>query len=162
MELSQKTDDEIDAWISNHERKGETNTGLYKRLIEERARRSPSGLKIEKSLQHLMDAARAEKFTTYGDLAKASEVPWSRARHAMNGPHGHLDRLLDICHVRGLPLLTALCVNQQSVETGDLSEDSMSGFVNGAKRLGYAIVEAEGFLKKCQKESFDWGRTHQR
>lgn len=52
---------------------------------------------------------------TYGDLAKANDVPWSAARHAMNGAGGHLDRLLDICHARGLPLFTAICVNQEGL-----------------------------------------------
>jgi hypothetical protein len=53
----------------------------------------------------------------------------------MNGPRGHLDRLVEICHVRGLPLLTALCVNQQGASTGDLSEEALRGFINAANRL---------------------------
>lgn len=159
MNLAEKSDAEIDVWILNHERKGATEIALYKSLLEERARRSSSGLKIENSLRHLTNAARQRGFTTYGDLAKASEVPWSQARHSMNGSRGHLDRLLEICHARGLPLLTALCVNQQKVETGDLSEDALRGFLNGAKRLGYAVTSAETFLKECQQQCFEWGAS---
>src|SRR5438128_1690923 len=117
VDLKSKTDAELKSWISNHERKSATDTAFYKTLLEERARRQTSGLKLEISLHHLVSTAKARKFTTYGDLAKASGVPWNVARHAMNGAHGHLDRLLDLCHARGMPLLTALCVNQQEINT---------------------------------------------
>ena len=156
MDLTGKSDGEVCTWILNHEKRGETNSELYKSLLEERARRSSSGLKIENSLQHLIKSARQGIFTTYGHLAKASDVPWGRARHAMNGEHGHLDRLLDVCHVRGLPLLTALCVNQQGAETGRLSEDALRGFVNGAKRLGHSITSSDSVLQKCQQACFAW------
>ena len=156
VDLNSKTDLEIESWIRNYERKSVTDTAFYKTLLEERVRRQTSGLKLETSLSHLVSAAKAHKFTTYGDLAKASEVPWNVARHAMNGAHGHLDRLLDICHARGMPLLTALCVNQQGKNTGELGADSLKGFVNGAKRLGYKITNADAFLRDCQAQSFRW------
>jgi hypothetical protein len=35
----------------------------------------------------------------------ASGIEWSHPRHQMNGPHGHLDRLLELCYARGLPFL---------------------------------------------------------
>ena len=73
-------------------------------------------------------------------LAQASGGPWNQARHLMNGPRGHLDRLIEICHARGLPLLAALCVNQQGAKTGELSDEALSGFVNAAKRLGHKIT----------------------
>jgi hypothetical protein len=158
MNLNDKTDDQIETLIRNHERKGVTGTELYKALLEERARRNSVGLKIDESLAHLIEAAKVGRFTTYGDLAAASNVPWQRARHAMNGQGGHLDNLLDVCHARGMPLLTALCVNQQSVATGELSADSMKGFINGAKRLGYKVTDEAAFLRECQQASFSWAK----
>ena len=152
-----KTDDELETWIKNHERTGATKSELYKLLLEERARRQSTLLNIDKSLEHLAEAARARKFTTYGDLANASDVPWSKARHAMNGANGHLDNLIDICHARGMPLLTAICVNQQSVATGELANESLAGFIKAAQRLGYAISDQKAFLHKCQQECFEWG-----
>lgn len=105
-----------------------------------------------------MESARHSKFTTYGDLAKASGVSWSVARHAMNGAGGHLDSLLDVCHARQMPLLTALCVNQQSVHSGELSDDSLRGFIKGAQRLGYVVTDEQAFLRQCQQESFSWAK----
>ena len=101
-DLSGKTDREIRNWVANHEKQGVTDTDLYRELLGEYARRTGRGLNADTSLAHLMNAAKTGKFTTYGDLAKASDVPWSKARHAMNGPLGHLDQLLSICHSRGL------------------------------------------------------------
>jgi hypothetical protein len=159
IDLKSKTDDDIATWIENYEKKSATAQPFYKALLEERARRQTSGLKLEVSLRHLIETAKAGRFTTYGDLAKASDVPWSVARHAMNGAHGHLDRLHDLCHARGMPLLTALCVNQQGVTTGTLSADSLKGFVSSAKRLGHKVTDAHAFLRDCQTKGFDWAKN---
>jgi len=159
IDLGTKRDDEIDTWIRNYERKGATDDPFYKTLLEERAKRQFRGLKPEVSLRHLNEMAQAGRFTTYGNLAKVNGVPWNVARHAMNGPQGHLDRLLDICHARGIPLLTAICVNQDGLKTGDLSDDALKGFVNGAKRLGYLVTDEKTFLRDRQRECFEWAKS---
>ena len=153
-----KTDDEIDVWIKNHEEKHQTHTDLYHALLEERSRRRSKLLNIEESLQHLMASARRCAFTTYGDLAGASGVAWEKARHAMNGAGGHLDALLDVCHARGLPLLTAICVNQKGVLDGTLEPSALEGFAKGAQRLGYPVTDSLAFLRGCQTDCFKWGQ----
>lgn len=154
-----KSDQEIATWIANHEAKGVTDSNLYRGLVEEYARRTGRGLNADTSLAHLMAVAREGRFTNYGAVAKASGVPWNKARHAMNGTGGHLDQLLSICHARSLPLFPAICVNQEGVETGTLSEEALKGFVKGAERLGYTVNDGDAFLRKCQKECFDWGKA---
>jgi hypothetical protein len=158
-DFSDLTDKQVDSWIEKYIAKDLSAEPQCQLLLEERARRQSKVLKIEKSLQHLAETARNRRFTTYGDLAEASGVPWRQARHLMNGPRGHLDRLVEICHVRGIPLLTALCVNQQGANTGDLSEEALGGFINAANRLGYKVTDAKAFLKQCQRECFEWGLT---
>jgi hypothetical protein len=152
------TDQELRNQIDNHERRGATLTPLYRELVEERARRFGKGLKAEASLEHLMEAAKAQRFTTYGALAEASGVPWQKARRRMDGPVGHLNHLLTICHARGLPLLTALCVNQEGVNDGSLSQIALTGFIKDAQRLGYAIADVKKFLRECQARCFAWGK----
>jgi hypothetical protein len=119
---SNLTDRQTESWIEKYIARNLTSDPQCQLLLEERARRQSKVLKIEKSLQHLMLMACRRTFTTYGDLAEASGVPWNKARPLMNGPRGHLDRLVEICYVRDPPLLTALCVNQQGADTGDLSD----------------------------------------
>src|ERR1700682_4301661 len=120
--LTEKTDAEIDQWIHNHERKSATREPLYLELLEERARRSQGKghLNIDRSLELLTQAAIVQRCVTYGDLAKASNIEWSQARHRMNGANRHLDRLLDVCHARGMPMLPAICVNESGRKTGEL------------------------------------------
>ena len=157
--LDSKTDPEIGNWIRNHEKAGQTSAPLYLELLEERARRwqSDQRLEFERSLGHLKRAAQERTCTSYGALAAASGVEWSKARHQMNGPNGHLDRLLDICHARGLPMLTAICVNQGNVAGGELAEEALSGFVAGARRLGMAVDDPAEFHRRCRDECWDWG-----
>ena len=156
-----KTDAQIDTWIKNHETGGLTSAPLYMRLLEERARRSQSKqvLIIEASLEHLRQAAIEQRCTTYGALANASNVDWSKARHQMNGTNGHLDRLLDICHARGMPMLPAICVNQSGLTNCELEETALSGFVTGAQRLGIKVTDARAFHHKCRDECWEWGKS---
>ncbi|MBP8232865.1 MAG: hypothetical protein KAY22_11220 [Rhizorhabdus sp.] len=159
-----KTDAEIDSWIRNYESKGGTSAPFYGALLEERARRSQAKHKLDfnRSLEHLKRAAIGQVCTTYGALAAASNVAWSQARHQMNGPNGHLDRLLDICHARGLPMLTALCVNHDGVADGELGEGALTGFAAGARRLGLAVGDARMFHHQMRDECWLWGKSHAR
>lgn len=132
----------------------------YRELLEERARRheADTQLSLEKSMEVLVRVAGEGICTTYGDLARASGVPWSKARHRMNGSKGHLDRLLDVCHLRGIPLLTALCVNGDQLTSCELEDNSLKGFCEGARRLGYAFGDEREFHHQQRDASWDWGR----
>jgi hypothetical protein len=160
--LSDKSDKEIDNWITNHERASKTSLPFYFELLEERVRRAQCKQKLDfnKSLQHLMQVAIKQTCTSYGELAKASSVEWSKARHQLNGPNGHLDRLLDICHARDLPLLTAICVNQGNTTDCELGEDALAGFVGGAQRLGLVVNDPMEFHHHCRSECWAWGRAN--
>jgi hypothetical protein len=157
--LESRTDAEIANWIRNYEEARKTSAPLYLQLLEERARRSQSGQRLDfsRSLEHLKRAAQEGTCTSYGALAAASGVEWSKARHQMNGPNGHLDRLLDICHARCLPMLTAICVNQGNVADGELAEAALSGFVAGARRLGITVDDPVEFHRRCRDECWEWG-----
>jgi hypothetical protein len=163
-DLADKSDSEIEQWIKNHEAKKATSIPFYRELLEERARRTQlkHTLNLERSLAHLKEAAIRQKCTTYGDMAKASGIEWSVARHQMNGPHGHLDRLLELCYARGFPLLTAICVNQDRLEEGELGDDALAGFVAGARRMGLAVTDERAFHNQSKEECWRWGREHSR
>jgi hypothetical protein len=42
-------------------------------------------LRVPVSLLRVLRNAQAGRYTTYGELAEANGVAWSKARHAMNG-----------------------------------------------------------------------------
>lgn len=156
-----KKDAEIDVWITNHEKAGMTSTSLYFMLLEERIRRSQLklALSLETSLAHLMVAAVEQRCTTYGALAEASGVEWSKARHQMNGANGHLDRLMEMCHIKELPMLPAICVNQNGLVNCELEDAALAGFVTGAQRLGMRVVDPRTFHHQCRDHCWEWGRT---
>ena len=160
IDLSTKTDAQINALIKNHEDKNARDRPIYPLLLEERARRAQARgrLDFNKSIALLRDAAINQTCTSYGQIAEASGVEWSVARHQMNGPNGHLDRLLDLCHSRGLPMLPAICVNKPNLLVGDLDPTALSGFANGARRLGYDFTDERVFHRSCQEECWAWGR----
>jgi hypothetical protein len=161
MKLLDKTDAQIESWARKYEEAGKTEHPDYARLSAERTKRRQKKQKLsfERSLEHLKSCAIEGRFTSYGELAKASEVEWGQARHQLNGPKGHLDTLLDECRIKNLPLLTAICVNQENLQTGKLGEDALSGFADGARRLGIAVGDADEFHARCVAECFEWGRT---
>lgn len=162
IDLAGKTDKEIDNFIHNHQEKRQTNTEFYRCLIEERARRTQTRklLDFDKSIAHLKQAAIQQKCVSYGELAEASNVEWKKASHSMNGKGGHLDQLIDLCQKRDLPMLTALCVNQSGLKTGELEETALTGFVDGAKRLGLAkeITDKRAFHIAQRDKCWAWGR----
>jgi hypothetical protein len=161
MDFHDKTDKDIDQWIANYERQsGGPALPFYRELLEERARRAQAKqrLSFDRSLEHLKQAALGQVCTSYGDLAKASGVEWSKARRQMSGWGGHLDRLLDLCHARGLPLLTAVCVNQDRVAECELADEALAGFVAGARRLGFVVTDDRAFHHQCRDECWRWGR----
>ena len=159
MALTTKTVSEIEIWIRNHEKASKTSAPLYLELREERVRRAQLKHKLDfdRSLEHLKQAAINQICTSYGALAAASGVEWSKARHQMNGSNGHLDRLLDICHARGLPLLTAICVNQGNIVDCELEGEALAGFIAGALRLGLAVSDPLQFHHRCRDECWAWG-----
>ncbi|MCO5792685.1 MAG: hypothetical protein HEQ21_07685 [Blastomonas sp.] len=161
MDLAAKTDRDIESWIRNHERAAKTSAPLYLELLEERVRRAQlkHQLDFTLSLEHLKLTAIKQVCTSYSALAAASGVIWSKARHQMNGPGGHLDRLLDICHARGLPLLTAICVNQGNIPDGELGHDALAGFAAGAQRLGIAVSDPLEFHRQCRNDCWEWGKS---
>jgi hypothetical protein len=162
-DLSAKTDLQINALIRNHEQKNARDRPIYPLLLEERARRAAakSLLDFNKSLELLREAAVRQTCVSYGQIAEASGVEWSKARHQMNGARGHLDGLLDICHAKGLPMLPAICVNKTNLETGELDPSALLGFAEGARRLGHDFLDAHDFHRSRQKECWAWGRREQ-
>lgn len=160
IDLTKKSDAQINALIKNHEDKDARDRPIYPLLLEERARRTQTknNLNFDQSIALLSNAAVNQVCVSYGQVAEASGVEWRLARHQMNGPYGHLDRLLELCHSRGLPMLPAICVNKANLHTGELDPSALAGFTDGARRLGYSISDVRAFHRERQEDCWAWGR----
>lgn len=161
IDLTKKTDDQIAAFIRNYEKAEKRADPFYTDLISERADRAQkkSLLSFEKSLELLKQAAVEQRCVSYGQLAEASGATWTKVRRQMSGAGGHLDRLLDLCHMNGLPMLPAICVSKNNLQTGHLDPTSLSGFADGARRLGMAVHDEHNFHRARQNECWEWGRA---
>lgn len=161
LDLATLTDTQISNLIANHERQNAQDRPLYPELLRERNRRAGerTPLKPELSMRLLREAAAEGRCVTYGELAEANGVPWQQARHRMNGPRGHMAQLLDHCYAHGLPLLPAICVNKKGQATGSLDDSALTGFAEGARRLGFTVTHEAAFHQACQEACWEWGAT---
>ena len=112
-----------------------------------------SRLDLEKSYAAILQAARAQRFISYGDLAAASGVPWSRGHRLI--PQ-HLGQLVTLAHERGWPMPSAIVVNRENVDTGTLDGPAREGFLAAARDVGHKIIDPEQFVKDQQERVFAW------
>lgn len=113
-------------------------------------------LDLDKTYRAILDAARAGQFISYGALAKASNVDWSKARRPI--AH-HLDEIVRLASERGWPMISSIVVNQNDLVTGRLEGRSLDGFLEAARRLSLDIGDPQSFLKRQQDETFEWAKS---
>jgi hypothetical protein len=146
-------DKQIKTLIVNYRNAGKTAESYYHALLEENSRRTGNGLDFEKTLEAVKQAASEERYLSYLELAERSGCTWNKVRH---GIPRHLQALLEYCHDRGLPLLSAIVVNKHNASTGKLDEDALNGFVKGVEEIGLKVSDPEAFLKAEQQKIFAW------
>ena len=113
-------------------------------------------LDLKKTYRAILNAARDKRFISYGDLAKANDADWQKVRYEMNR---HLGNLVKIAATHNWPMLTAIVVNQNNLETGTLDGTTRDGFINAAEEFGFDVSDRAAFVKEQQLAMFDWGET---
>lgn len=152
FDLDKLDDEQIANLLENYRKAGKTEEPKYMEILAEYARRWGKGLSFEKSIAAIRDAASRGQFLSYKQLAEASGLNWSFAvRHVMPS---HLWNLLEYSYRNGLPLLSAIVVNQKNVGTGDMEPETLRGFIAGVRDLGLPVTDDRQFLKEQQAEIF--------
>ncbi|RCW87601.1 hypothetical protein [Phyllobacterium bourgognense] len=154
-DISSFTLKELQNLIANHRRQSATNDPLYLAAIEEHAKRIGNGLSFGKTLGAIVASARGGCFLGYRMVADESGADWNRVHWSMGK---HLGELLEFSHRRGWPLLTSIVVNQRYIKTGEMEPESLAGFVEIARRLGFQVVDEVAFLREQQLRVFAWAR----
>lgn len=113
-------------------------------------------LDINKTYAAILSAAKQRHFISYGDLADASGVPWSQARRPM--PQ-QLGKLATIAHEKGWPLLSAIVVNKENLQSGHIDGTALEGFLSAAKMVGLTVDDPQAFVRDQQQKVFDWARS---
>jgi hypothetical protein len=159
LELSTKTDQEIDNLIENHRRMSLLTAPLHLQAMAEKEQRRGNGLEFRKSVDIILAAARQRRFTSYKELADASGAKFEKVRYAMNQ---HLWDLVSWAQGHGWPMLSAVVVNQENVDTGKMKPETLKGFIAAAHELKRTDVgpDDNAFLQAEQQRVFEFAREH--
>lgn len=152
MKIEALTTDELETLIGNYQRLGQTDKPTYAEAKAELQRRASRTLDVDITRRAILRSARKRDFLTYGDIARENGVPWTKAYRPIAS---HLDEVMRIAHERGEPLLTAIVVNEAGRRTGQLEDNALKGFIEGAKRLGLSPRSPQIFLREQQRLTFD-------
>lgn len=113
-------------------------------------------LDLDRSIEAIRAAAAERRFISYGGIASANSIPWSMSIRSQMRPHleGVCSRMLTLAGA----MISAIVVNQTNLRTGSLDPQSLAGFADCARRLGFGIVDdREAFLRGQQRLTFVWG-----
>ena len=113
-------------------------------------------LDLKKTYRAILDAARDQRFISYGDLANANDAEWNKVRYKMNL---HLGQLVEFAVANDWPLLSAIVVNKKDTKNGDLKGKALKGFIDFAKKLDFDIGDQTSFVKQQQQEIFKWAQN---
>ncbi len=113
-------------------------------------------LDLKKTYRTILEAARDKRFISYGDIASANDASWQKVFRKV--PR-HLFELVKIATRRGWPMLAAIVVNQNNIETGTLDGTARDGFIGAAKELGFDFGDPAAFVKEQQQAVFAWAKT---
>jgi hypothetical protein len=117
-------DTELQNLIINHRKKNATDRTLYLEALEETALRTGRGLSFKVSYEAIRKEAAEGRYLSYKDLADASKVEWTRVRYAIGS---HLGDLVEFSHRKGWPMLSAIVVNKENVDSGEMEPDTLKG-----------------------------------
>jgi hypothetical protein len=154
--IAEMLDKQIEAELTNYaahlsqgEKLTDAQSDRYLDLLKANGERG--GLRFDVSMQTIEKAAQKGRFLSYGELAEANGLDWNKARRLMPG---HLWELVSYADAKGWPMVSAIVVNKTKVETGEMDEATIKGFVRAAEKLGHRVDDPQTFLKDQQNKVF--------
>jgi hypothetical protein len=158
IDLSGKTDAELDTLIANHERRQAWGAPLLLEALAERSRRRDGGLDLDRTLALIMSAVSEGRYVTYKDVAAQSGRPWDQVRWKV---FDHLGTLCIREYARTRAIPSAMVVPEANRADGELKGETLAGFERiclllspGEPLRGKALVEQERTkLKKLVAEA---------
>ena len=147
--------------VENFRARGATAHPKYLDALRELDGLESRGLDVERSKAAVLDAARRGAFTGMKTLAAASGVDFLEARYALGG-HLHALNCWAVGH--GFPMIGAVVVNEDGLESGTMAPKTLKGFLTAAEDLGRfppkdaPDADEEAFLRAEQRRVFEWAK----
>lgn len=103
----------------------------------------------------IVHQARKGSFITFGDLARECDLIWPDDRYSL---YKYLDDLLYISYECNWPAITVIVVTAENFESGDITEDTLEGFITAARKGGYTIGDPDDFAEDQRRSTFKWAQ----
>ncbi|MEZ5846491.1 MAG: hypothetical protein R3C70_07055 [Geminicoccaceae bacterium] len=155
LDFASKSIDQLKTWAENYRNYKKTDDPTYALIVEELNKRCVIVFDIMKTVAFIRERARERKFLHYGEIAECHGYEWDRARHPLNE---HLGCVVQYGKHKGWPMLSAVVVNKENLETGEMAESTLAGFLNAAYLYGYDVQDERAFLAEQQEACFEWAR----
>ncbi len=153
-DLSGFDDDRLNILIANFQRLRATGSAAFRKLLWEHNRRHGGDMDIDKTIEFIRERAKEGRFVSYAEVAGLYGKDWQKARRRM--PAHLWDVVQEACS-KSLPMLSAVIVNQQHVQTGKMEPETLQGFIKAAEKLDLDVSgDPEAFLREQQRQCFAW------
>ncbi|MBZ9916583.1 MULTISPECIES: hypothetical protein [unclassified Mesorhizobium] len=148
--------EQLENLIANYRRQGRERDPIFPAILAARERLKSPILDFQTTLTVIRRAAAEGRFLTYKQVADESGADWAKVHWQMGD---HLTRLCEYAHRKGWPLLSAIVVNGENVETGTLKPESLAGFTSMARDFGIPVLDPVEFLRREQQRVFQWANS---
>ena len=159
VDLESKSTADLQTIVANCKRLNQTDSPRFIAARQILEQRRTGDYNIEKSIAAIRHYGERGKFLCYKDIADASGLNWARSRRAV-GPH--LDAVCIYTESKEWPLLTAIVVHKDKLDSGEMTPENLKGFIQAAIEAGRPIdVDEATFVKREQKRVFAWCQNEQ-
>jgi 5-methylcytosine-specific restriction protein B len=157
VNLEAKSTKELETIIGNCVRLNRTSDPIYAASRGILENRRTGDFDMEKTVAAIINSGKAGRFLSYKDIADASGLNWATSRRRVGL---HLDALCVFSEGNGWPLLSAIVVHKDKLDTGTMREDNRKGFLDATRASGRIIdIEEDTFIRREQIRVFEWCRT---
>ena len=159
MDMSKKTDKQIQNLINNHRRGGKLDAPLAVAAIEEQGRRNKA-FNFKAGIEFLLQAAHDKRPVNYRQLAEAGGVlkPGDVWRQHMTRKIP-LSQIVDYAHTHDMPAITALVETTQGV-----TDSILKGFQKGLDDTGIRVpsgMSIKEFYFLQRQRAFEWAASQE-
>jgi hypothetical protein len=157
VNLEAKSTKELETIIGNCVRLKRTSDPVYTACRGILESRRAGDFDMEKTVAAIINSGKIGRFLSYKDVADASGLDWAKSRRRVGL---HLDSVCVFSEGKGWPLLSAIVVHKDKLDSGAMTEENRKGFLDAARAAGRIVdIEEDAFVKREQIRVFEWCRT---
>lgn len=152
VDLESKATKDLETIVANCLRLKRTTDPLFVAANKILETRRTGEYNMEKTIATICRQGRLRSFLCYKDVADASGLNWVKSRR---GVRPHLDAVSVYTTGKGWPLLTSIVVHKDKIDTGEMIQESLKGFLDAVRTSGRDIDVADlVFMKREQQRVF--------